>query len=240
MRLLRAHVPALPATTHLPARLVLEGEEAAHLGRVLRVRPGAEVELFDGQGAACLARVEAVHRGEVELLVLAPGRADPTLPFALDLAVSPPKGKREQRLVEGLTELGAARLLPLQLARTETRPAREDEVRRWSLEAAKQCGRNRALEARPPLELPGLLTLAAGHELKLLADTIEARPLREALARPRPTSVLVAVGPEGGFTPEERAALRAGGFLPVGIGPTVLRVETAALAVAAACVVAWA
>ena len=236
MRLFRAHVPTLPAVGE---RVLLDGDEAAHLGRVLRVRPGAEVELFDGQGQARLARVVEARRGQVELTIEGPGRADPALPFELVLAVSPPKGKREHQLVEGLTELGVSALWPLLLRRTETRPARPEERLRWSLEAAKQCGRNRAMQAGPPLDLAGLLAAAPRHELRLLADTTEARPLREALQRARPASLLVAIGPEGGFDPEERGALREAGFVPVRLGPTVLRIETAALAVAAACVSAW-
>lgn len=237
MRLLRVHAPHLP--THLPARLRLDGDEATHLTRVLRVRPGQEVELFDGQGAAVLARVVEADRRAVELECHAPGRADPTLPFALWLAVSPPKGKREHHLLEGLTELGVTGHWPLLLRRTEARPARPEEQLRWSLEAAKQCGRNRPLVAAPPLDLPALLAEAPRHALCLLADTVEAAPLREVLARPRPASVLVAVGPEGGFDPAERDALRAAGFAPARLGPTVLRIETAAVALAAACVSAW-
>lgn len=238
MRLLRVHAPHLP--TSFPARLHLAGDEAAHLTRVLRVRPGQEVELFDGDGVAVLARVIGVERRAVELECHARGREDPALPFALWLAVSPPKGKREHHLLEGLTELGVTGHWPLLLRRTEARPARPEEQLRWSLEAAKQCGRNRPLAAGAPLDLPALLGEAPRHTLCLLADTVEAAPLREVLSRPRPASVLVAVGPEGGFDPAERDALRAAGFVAARLGPTVLRIETAALALAAACVSAWA
>lgn len=237
MRIPRVHHPDLPL--ELPATCRLGGDEAAHLIRVLRVRPGAELELFDGRGEARLARVVAVERRELELELHAPGRPDPALPFQLDVAVSPPKGKRDHRLVEALTELGVSGLAPLRLQRTETRPPREDEVRRWALEAAKQCGRSRTLEPLPPVDLAGLVALARERDLALMGDTADARPLAEVLARPRPARVLLAIGPEGGFAPDERAALHEAGLLPVRLGPTVLRIETAAAGLAAACVAAW-
>lgn len=237
VRVPRVHVAELPL--ELPASCQLDGDEAAHLIRVLRVRPGFEVELFDGRGQARLARVVAVERRSLELLVHAPGREDPALPFRLDAAVSPPKGKRDHRLIEALTELGVSGFAPLELERTESRAPREDEVRRWGLEAAKQCGRNSALEPLPPVDLAGLIAMARERELALVGDTLDAIPAATLLARPRPASVLLAVGPEGGFTPAERAALREAGFLAVRLGPTVLRIETAAEALAAACVLAW-
>ncbi|MBX3471000.1 MAG: 16S rRNA (uracil(1498)-N(3))-methyltransferase [Planctomycetes bacterium] len=238
MRVPRVHGLDLPRAAGAPFRL--EGPDAVHLGRVLRVAPGDEVEVFDAEGGAGRFRVTDVGRGRVDLVLEARVDADRELPFRLTCAVAPPKGKRAQRLVEELTELGASALAPLQLRRTTARPPTDDEVRRWSLEAAKQCLRNRALTPLPALDLEGLVALGREQALALLPDTVDAPPLREVLARPRPASVLVAVGPEGGFDPDERAALRAAGFLAASLGPTVLRIETAAAAVTAALVAAWA
>ncbi|MCO5170544.1 MAG: 16S rRNA (uracil(1498)-N(3))-methyltransferase [Planctomycetes bacterium] len=238
MRVPRVHGVDLPR--EVAAAYRLEGPEAVHLGRVLRVAPGDEVEVFDADGGAGRFRVVDVGRGRVDLVLDARVDVDRELPFRLTCAVAPPKGKRAQRLVEELTELGAAALAPLLLRRTAARPPEADEVRRWSLEAAKQCLRNRALAPLPPLDLAGLVALGREHALALLPDTVDARPLREALDRPRPASVLVAVGPEGGFAPEEREALRAAGFQAASLGSTVLRIETAAAAVTAALVAAWA
>lgn len=238
MKIPRVHGGDLPSISGDPYRL--EGAEAAHLGRVLRVQPGDLIDMFDGAGAAGRFRVERVDKRGVDLTLVARDDAQRELPFALTCAVAPPKGKRAQRLVEELTELGVAALAPLALSRTSARPPDPDEVRRWSLEAAKQCGRNVTLEPLPPLDLAGLVALSREHDLSLLPDTRDARPLREATARPRPARVLVAIGPEGGFTSEERAALRAAGFDGVSLGPTVLRIETAAAGVVAALVAAWA
>lgn len=238
MRIPRVHGPDLPTDEGAPLRL--EGAEAAHLSRVLRVRPGDEVEVFDGRGGAGRFQVEAAARGHVDLALVRRDDGDRELPFRVTCAVAPPKGKRAHRLVEELTELGAVTLAPLLLRRTSARAPDPDEVERWSIEAAKQCLRNRALAPLPPVDLPGLVALAREHELALVPDTTDARPLREVLARPRPASVLVAIGPEGGFDPDERQALREAGLLPVSLGPAVLRIETAAAAVVAAMVTSWA
>ncbi len=196
MRVPRVHAHDLPAAPGVPFRL--EGAEAAHLSRVLRVRPGDEVEVFDGVGNAGRFRVEAAARGHVDLTLVARDDGDRELPFRITCAVAPPKGKRVHRLVEELTELGAVALAPLALRRTVARAPDPDEVERWSVEAAKQCLRNRTLAPLPPVDLSGLLALAREHELALVPDTTDARPLREVLARPRPASVLVTIGPEGG------------------------------------------
>lgn len=237
MRVPRVHAVDLPQEPG--ATLRLEGPEAAHLGRVLRLGPGDEVEAFDGEGIAGRFVVEAVGKRTVDLRLVAVDAVDRELPLAITCAVAPPKGKRAQRLVEELTELGVAALAPLDLKRTSARAPDADEVTRWSLEAAKQCGRNRTLRPLPSLDLAGLLAIAREHDLALLPDTRDAGPLRDALVRPRPARVLVTIGPEGGFAPEERDALRAAAFVPVTLGRSVLRIETAAAAVVAAIATAW-
>lgn len=237
MRVPRVHADVLPAS---PGEvLTLEGPEAAHLGRVLRMGPGDAVEVFDGRGGAGRFVIDAVAKRTVDLRLVARDETDRELPFAITCAVAPPKGKRAQRLVEELTELGVAALAPLALKRTSARAPDADEVTRWSLEAAKQCGRNQLLRPLPELDLAGLAAAGREHDLALLPDTRDAAPLREALTRPRPARVLLAIGPEGGFAPEERDALRAAGFQAVTLGRSVLRIETAAAAVVAALVTAW-
>lgn len=218
----------------------LTGDEATHLARVLRVRPGDAVEVFDGGGASARCEVVAVSRRAVTLRGLGPGAPDRALPFALDLVVAPPKGRRAQRLVEGLTELGVSSLAPLQLRRGQVTPPSGEAITRWSREACKQCGRSTLLAAAGPYDLADLIAAAEAVDLALLADPGEdAAPLREVTARPGPGRCLVAVGPEGGVAPDERARLIEAGLAPVRLGPTVLRIETAAQAVAACLVGAW-
>jgi 16S rRNA (uracil1498-N3)-methyltransferase len=227
-------VPARPGDT-----VLLEGDEATHVGRVLRGKPGMRVELFDGDGAAGQCEVVRVGRDEVELRLVE--RLDTTAGPSLEVvvAVAVPKGKRVQRLAEALTEVGVAAWIPFDAARSEERPPRADEVRRWTLEACKQCRRNRGLTLEAPLDAAALARLAGDFGLAIVCDTQGARPLRELLAAAPPARALVVVGPEGGLSPEERTTLAAGGLQPVSLGPTVLRVETAATVAVGALAVAW-
>jgi len=214
-------------------RAFLEGDEARHVARVMRARTGDSLEVFDGQGRWWTATVTEIDRGKVEL-ELGAGSSEPTAAGGrLTLAVALPKGDRQKWLIEKLTELGVDRLVPLQTTRGVAEPtaAAIERLRRGVVEACKQCGRCRLLEITAPGTLQSIVSLAPPARL-LLADPT-GRPLAAA-ATPTGGDLLVAVGPEGGFTTEEVAAAEAAGFRRVSLGPHILRIETAAIAMAAA------
>lgn len=217
----------------------LEGDEAVHLARVLRLRPGDEVELFDGRGGVGRFRLAEVGRRRSRLELLSRRGAAPALPFAVHCAVATPKGKRAHRLVEALTELGAASYAPLVCARSAARPPEPETALRWAQEACKQCGRDLLPAIAPPLAAENVPARVREHPLSLLLDPRGAVPLREALPA-TPCSTLLLVGPEGGFTDAERETFAAAGARSVVLGPSVLRIETAAAAALAALVAAWA
>lgn len=239
MRVPRFFAVGLPAEPDAP--YTLDGDEAVHLTRVLRLEAGAEVELFDGRGGCGRFRIEEVGRRSSTLRLLERVEVSRELPFRLTLAVAPPKKKRRQRLIEALTELGVETVHPLRCARGQNPQLDPERVRRWSLEAAKQCGRNRLLAAGAALDVAGLSALAAEHDLALLPDPGAGNPsLRTALPAHPPARILAAVGPEGGFSDAERAQLIAAGFEAARLGPSILRIETAACALAAALIASWA
>ena len=214
-------------------RAVLTGDEARHLSRVLRGQPGDEVVVFAGNGVEWPARIVRVARDEVELQLADPS-TDPVRPGPrLTLAVALPKGERQKWLVEKLTELGADRLVPLVTTRgvAEATEAARGRLERGVIEACKQCGRNRLLEIATPHTVAELLAaLAAGQAI--LADP-HAPPLDAAAVRDPGREIVGLVGPEGGFTGDEIAAAEHAGAIRVGLGPHILRVETAAIALAA-------
>jgi 16S rRNA (uracil1498-N3)-methyltransferase len=216
-------------------RALLTGPEAHHLLHVLRARPGDEVTLLDGTGWEYMARLERVSRSEATLAVLSRREIDRESRPPLVLAVALPKGERQRWLVEKAVELGVAELVPLETARSVARPdaGAVARLRRTVIEASKQCGRNRLMAIAEPRPWPAFLASAPG-EPRLLAHPGGA-PLRELIAgrNPQPTSVCGAIGPEGGFTDEEVAAGLAAGWRTVDLGPRTLRVETAALLLAA-------
>lgn len=227
-------------------RAVLTGDEARHLARVMRASVGDRVELFDGQGHAWLAEVRTLGRGQVELDLLEAGSCDEgeallpqtatcgTPPLTLTIAAALPKGDRQKWMVEKLTELGAARLVPLSTARSvaEATPSAIARLQRQVIEACKQCRRNQLLEITEPMRLQDVCGSRDDDTLGLLTDP-EGQPAARLLAS-QPTSILALIGPEGGFTDDERQLALDAGFQPVRLSPHILRVETAAVAIAAA------
>jgi 16S rRNA (uracil1498-N3)-methyltransferase len=214
-------------------RLSLLGDEARHLSRVLRAGPGDIVEVFDGRGTAYRAEVRDVARDRVELAVAGDPLPERGPRRQVVLATAVPKGERFDWLVEKATELGVARLVPILAERSavDPRPAKLDRLRRAVVEASKQCGRNRLMELAPPARWGDLLHDWTGFD-RLLAHPGGTSPgLRNAPGRH--AGVVVAIGPEGGFTDAEVADARRAGWGLVGLGPTTLRIETAAIVAAA-------
>lgn len=233
-------------------RVTLAGAEAHHLLHVLRVEVGRRVTLFDGSGAEYTATVANRSRAEVTLEILDRQAIDRERACPLILAVSLPKGDRQKWLVEKLTELGATALVPLLSERGVAQPtaAAIDRLGRSVVEASKQCGRNRLMAITRPRawhELAAasdeqiLAAVAGEHPPVPVADAalqrIVAHPAGPALAGAAAGvngPALIAVGPEGGWSEAEIAAAVAAGWEALSLGPRVLRVETAAVAMAAA------
>lgn len=220
------------ATPPVDGRAELVGDEARHLARVLRAAIGDAVAVFDGRGSEWPARVTSIGRDRVGLEV-GPPLAAAAPPLPLTLAVALPKGDRQKWLVEKLTELGCARLVPLVTTRgvAEATPAAIERLGRAAIEACKQCGRTTLLEITPPATLAAMLAARDPNTVSLVAD-----PSGEALGpllAGHAGAVLALVGPEGGFTAEELAVAEAAGCRRVSLAPHILRVETAAIALAA-------
>ena len=210
----------------------LPPEEAVHAARVLRLRAGAAVRLIDGRGLRADAEVVAAERGAVRVRVGERERPDPPRP-RVRLLAAPPKGERAEAMVDQLAQLGVASWTPLLTERGggDGSPNRRRRWGRAAAEAAKQCGRADFLSVEPAAsaaETVQRIPPDAGR-LLVVADPAGRRPLLPAGVE----EVVALVGPEGGFTDAEREELLAAGAVPWGLGPHVLRIETAAVAVAA-------
>lgn len=220
-------------TPPVAGRALLTGDEARHLARVLRARVGDEVHLFDGRGRSWPARVARIGRSEVEFtigdLLESPLPQGP----AVTLAVALPKGERQKWLVEKLTELGVARLVPLVTERgvAEATAGAIERMQRGVIEACKQCGRDRLLEIGQPITVAEIVATKPAVALGIVAAPA-AEPLDRIDWR-QAAEVIGLVGPEGGFTTAELGAADAAGWPRVSLGPHVLRIETAAIALAA-------
>jgi 16S rRNA (uracil1498-N3)-methyltransferase len=220
----------------------LSTAESHHAMHVLRLGVGAQVELFDGRGQRSAGRIAQAKHGKVSVEVTGPVSASSRPVPVIHLAMAIPKGKRLDWLLEKATELGAASLTAVRFERSVSggEPLGESARERWRthcIAAAKQCGLDFLPEIHDPLSLQAFLAApAAGPAVRLVGDLGEgAVSLPHALSEWKPDQqpVTVLVGPEGGFTPAEREAILASGFVPVRLGSTVLRIETAALALLA-------
>jgi len=217
---------------------VLSAEESGHLVRSLRARRGDTVVLLDGEGLVAEGRLAVADGEAAQVEILKVSRAPAPAPRIL-VAQGMPKGGTMDGLVRSVAEAGAAEVIPLMSARSEVRLDAERaaaKAARWrdqAVEACKQCGNpwlarvatpanfRNWIDALPP-PAPGELRLTASLEI----DATPAAHRRLTDIR----QVTWLVGPEGDFTPEELASARHAGFLPVSLGPTVLRAENAALA----------
>lgn len=202
---------------------------------MLRAKVGDTIRVFDGRGSEWPASITAVGRDTVEIDLGEPLPAGASPPVPLTLAVALPKGDRQKWLVEKLTELGTARLIPLVTERgvAEATNAARERLKRVVIEACKQCGRNTLMEIAAPATLGDL---AARHPVavRLIAHPGSGPLFVASLSTPgQPLAEIVAaVGPEGGFAPEELEQATAAGFQPVSLGTHILRIETAAIALA--------
>lgn len=216
----------------------LTGPEAHHLLHVVRGQPGDCVTLFDGSGAEFSAVIEYVGRADCSLRILERREVCRELDLEITLAVALPKGERQRWLVEKLTELGVRTLIPLSTQRSvaEASPAALTRLERCVVEASKQCGRNRLLQIARPVAWSDFVEQVGASQVRCVADPRATRgwsDLAVLLPQGCRAGLVLAVGPEGGFTDEELALAVASGWSGLTLGPAVLRVETAAVALAA-------
>jgi 16S rRNA (uracil1498-N3)-methyltransferase len=207
--------------------LTLDGPQANYLAAVMRLGPGDRVKLFDDRSGEWLAEIVEAGRKRVTLAVGARLREREAVPD-LWLLFAPIKRGRIDWLVEKATELGVARLVPGVTRRTIVDRVNVDRLRAHAIEAAEQCERTALPELAEPVKLAALLRDWPAERALYFADEAGGEPLGR-LAAPGPAAILT--GPEGGFTGEERAAVRAlPQARPVSLGPRILRADTAALA----------
>ena len=211
------------------AVLTLGDAPANYLGNVLRLRPGAQVKLFDDRTGEWLAQITEVAKKRITLVATRLLREREPVPD-IWLLFAPIKKGRIDWLIEKATELGAGRLVPAITQRTIVDKLNLERLRAHTVEAAEQCERTALPELAEPVKLAALLRTWPEERTLFFADETGGEPFAAAAAEATgPAAILI--GPEGGFTPDEAAAIRA---LPqaraVSLGPRVLRAETAAIA----------
>ena len=233
MRLTRVYVDS-PLTAG--SVVELPPDTAGHLAKVLRARGGDELVLFNGDGREFSGAIDTVRGSRVCASVGESRPVDRESPFAVTLVQCVPRGDRMDFVVQKATELGVTRIVPVlsqrSVVRLDGRQA-ESKAAHWravAVSACEQCGRNRlpVLEtALPLLDYLGESALTAGPRMVLEPDS---EPPRRGAAQDSTLDAEIAIGPEGGFTLDELEAFRVAGFSRIGLGPRILRTETAAIA----------
>lgn len=213
-----------------PGEYVLTGAEVHHLATVRRFSPGDRVILFNGDGHEYPSEILSLSKRTVAFRILARVIVDRELGFPLVVGCALPKGDRADFLIEKLTELGVTRFVPLVTTRAvvQPKPAVVEKFTRAVIEASKQCGRNRLMAVDAPQKWDAFVERTDLPSEKWVLHT--GTGLEKVLASAEGNAV--AIGPEGGFTPEELALAHAKGWAAASLGPRVLRVETAAIAAA--------
>ena len=212
-------------------RAALSGEHAEHLSRVLRARVGQEFEIATGENVrhGRVTRIDP-DRVEFELGDVITATATPDVTLALSIF----KFDRMEWAIEKCTELGATRIVPVIASRTESHlaaaaPKRVERWQRLALQASEQSRRNSPPQIEQPLKLPGALALP-GNTRIVLAESEHQVTLGDVLQTHPAGDLVLAFGPEGGWTQSELELFRAAGWISASLGNTILRVETAAIA----------
>ncbi|MFT4257862.1 MAG: 16S rRNA (uracil(1498)-N(3))-methyltransferase [Pseudoxanthomonas sp.] len=234
MRLTRCFVDATLAPGN---DIALPDAAATHLVRVLRLHEGDACVLFNGDGHDYAAQIVSAGKREtrVQIISATPVNNESSLRIVLLQGIA--RGEKMDLILQKATELGVAALVPVQSERSEVKLDAERAARRvehWRsvvVAACEQSGR----AALPSIAAPQPLAVAASTEatLKLTLDP-EGEHALSSLQAPSPATLAIAIGPEGGWSPRDRATLQAAGFSGLRLGPRILRTETAGLAAIAA------
>ncbi len=223
----------------------IEGPDANHLRNVLRLKPGADVVLFDGQGLEYEARITSISADSATFKIL--GKSQPTTesPIEITAGISLLKDKKMDTLVRQLTELGVMKIAPILSKRSIAKPKTlEKRMERWekiASESLKQCRRSHIPSIMPLIYFKDAVLELKNHPLKIILWEEEPLPLSQAISQfieknyPKKDdshikSAAILIGPEGGFSKEEAGLAISNGFIPAGLGPRILRAETAAVA----------
>jgi len=223
------------------AQFALPAEAANHVGRALRLKAGDAITIFDGRGGEYEATIQRIDRERVDVKLGAFRDLDAEAALEIGLVQGLPEADKMDWIIQKASELGAAWIQPLVCDRSVVRLSgeraarRESHWRRVAVAACEQCGRNRVPEVRATLAFQAWVAGPAAAERWLLEPGAEPLPSRGMPTGP----VELLVGPEGGLTERERDLATMAGFTPVGLGPRLLRAETAPVAALAAIHALW-
>lgn len=218
--------------------VISDKEQLHHIRDVLRLKENDVISLSDGRGKDYTGTITSISRNQIELKVK-PEKAREENILKLTIACAMPKNTRFDDVVDFLTQLGVERIIPMRTGRVVVKLDNEKAVerhQRWvkiAQNAAQQSQRSHIPVIEGLTDFEDVISQSGGYDLKLIPHLSgERRLIREIIKKRKPRNILVLIGPEGDFTPAEVQLALDNGFQAVSLGDTVLRVATAAIAVA--------
>ncbi|HVY55990.1 MAG TPA: 16S rRNA (uracil(1498)-N(3))-methyltransferase [Thermodesulfobacteriota bacterium] len=220
--------------TIVNGKAFLSGTDYKHVVKVLRMKEGDAVTLFDSSSVEYDCRISRVGSKEVVVDVLSSRRVETDSPLRITLMQGLPKGDKMDYIVEKATELGVHAIVPVVTERSQVRTT--EKKKRWeriALEASKQCGRTRPPAIENTLNFSEAIKYKHDNGLAIILNVGSQVSLKEFLKNSlqHPSNIIVLIGPEGGFSENEVLLATEMGFTSLGLGPRTLRTETAGLAV---------
>jgi 16S rRNA (uracil1498-N3)-methyltransferase len=218
------------------ASVVLEGTDASHIRTVLRLQAGDKIQVLNGKGSLYVVQLTDVKAKSVKGEILSSEEVNTESPLKIHLGQSLIKGNKFDVVLRKSVELGVETITPLMTERTVVKSDSGKKIARWKRiaeESCKQCGRSSIPKVSEDIiKLDTFCQQVSGADLKLIFWELEnENGLKDINPKTTPSSVSVLIGPEGGFTVEEVETARSHGFQTVGLGPRILRAETAPLVV---------
>jgi len=218
--------------------LWIEGREAHHILRVKRAKLGEKITLFDGKGSEYETRIVEVLRDKLKVVVENSSAVNREPNVDITIAFSVPKGKRSNFLIQKCSELGVGTLIPLFCERSvvDIRDKSSEKIEKWNkivIETSKQCKRNLLTIIKDVMTIKDFVKTMNGYDLSLIAcHGSDTKTLKTILnTRTAIKNVVCLIGPEGGFTDREIGLAVEMGCIPISLGNSAMRIETAAIAV---------
>lgn len=238
-----------PAEIAIGQLIELSVENKHHAARVLRLKKGDAITLFNGHGGEFSAHIENISKSSTTVLIDAYHDIDRESPLDITLAQAICVNEKMDWIIQKAVELGVTSIQPVTTARSivHLSDARSSKrLQHWQkiiISACEQCGRNHLPRILPLILLPEWLSnkkaTQSSHDLNLMLSTTATESLRNIPQPPASTHIALLIGPEGGFTQEEEVAILHTGFIPVRLGKRILRTESAALAAVSALQALW-
>ncbi len=212
----------------------ITGTDYKHIVKVLRLKPGASITLFDTNSIEYYGEISDIDKKEIIISIHGSQKVNTDSPIEITLLQGMPKADKMDYIIEKATELGVHKIVPVITERSQIRD--RDRLKRWeriALEASKQCGRTKPTIIENTLNFNDAINIHKDRELPLIlqvnAEVSAKSYIKNSLQAPQ--NIVLFVGPEGGFTDNEVLLGKEMGFIVLGLGPRVLRTETASISV---------